>query len=309
MRVFYFNVTYACNSRCKFCAANHPILTDDNSQITLAQFKEVLSQNQVGSGDRVIINGGEPTVHPDFFEFLDAVQECNAKIDLFTNGKKLADEQFTRKVMEHGNMHIRIPLFGGTAEAHDFLTGQKGNFNAVTGGIDNVYGLLREGITLEIKMLLSTATVKENEKIYEIVRTRWTGPAVRMSLNPLLISDMVVMNKELFLDNYENLLRQSEPLLKKAEFDHVHINTSLIPPCAFSDDMRVETYRGFRVADQTHYTDPSRNINEDEMKGRERCRECDLVGSCNGYPRSYVNYFGSGVMKPIHIDHKKLIPI
>ena len=141
MRVFYFNITYACNSRCKFCAANHPILTDDNSQMTLEQFKEVLGQNQVGPGDRVIINGGEPTVHPDFLEFLDAVQDLNAKIDLFTNGKKLADEQFARKVMEHDNMHIRIPLFGGTAEAHDFLTGQKGNFNAVTGGIDNVYEL------------------------------------------------------------------------------------------------------------------------------------------------------------------------
>ena len=41
MRVFYFNITYACNSRCKFCAANHPILTDDNSQMTLEQFKAV----------------------------------------------------------------------------------------------------------------------------------------------------------------------------------------------------------------------------------------------------------------------------
>ena len=298
MRIFYFNITYACNSRCIFCAADHPLQLNDTRQMSLEEFQKVLTLNNVGTGDRVIINGGEPTVHPDFFAFLEAVQRTGAKIDLFTNGKRLQELSFTKHLMEQTNIHIRVPLFGASAEVHDQLTGQGGNFAAVTRGLDNALQNLHSGITLEIKMLLSKTTVMENEKIYDLILKRWNSPLVRISLNPLLISGMVIQNKELFLDSYEKLLRGSKRLIENAQKGEMLFSTALIPFCAYPDDFHSQIPARIRKVTQRVYSDPSETTEEDGTKGRNPCRSCVYFGSCSGYPVSYVKYFGTGVMKP-----------
>ena len=95
-RNHYFNITYRCNSNCSFCAAD--LRVKDSKEMPVQVFESILDRLSIEPSDTVTINGGEPTVHPDFFGFLSAVKRKNAKITLFTNGRKFADTGFAKDV-------------------------------------------------------------------------------------------------------------------------------------------------------------------------------------------------------------------
>ena len=295
MRVFYFNITYRCNSNCMFCAADHPIY-NEQTEMTLEEIAKILRDNHVGSGDRVIVNGGEPTIHRSFWEILDTIDRLGAKIDLFTNGQKLADEQFAKRLTAYRDIYIRVPLFGATAQVHDYLTGCRGGFDRVVKGLDHVYRYLGKGSQLDIKLLMSRVSVEENEKIYDLVKTRWPGPHVILSLNPLLISKCVIEHKDLFIEEYPSILTRSEPMIRQVYADGRELSMSLIPFCAFPNDDLLSLCHGNTILEHSYYADPNSTRIVDEFAGREQCRQCKYAKKCNGYPDSYVRYFGDRVM-------------
>ena len=89
-RISYFNITYRCNSNCLFCAADNGNASN-HLELPVEAFAQLLKEQRIGSKDRVVVNGGEPTMHRDFFEILAAIRKAGAYIDLFTNGVQLHD--------------------------------------------------------------------------------------------------------------------------------------------------------------------------------------------------------------------------
>ncbi len=301
MRVFYFNITYRCNSNCLFCAANHPLYHDEN-EMTLDEFRAVLEQNEVVAGDRVIINGGEPTVHRQFWMILDEVARRGATIDLFTNGKLLANEENVRRLLRYEGIHIRIPLFGSNAEKHDYLTGMKGNFDATVQGLDWLCKYLKQGQTLEVKLLMSKITIDDNENIYNLICKRWHHPAVRISLNPLLISDCVTQQRDLFIEQYESMMIKSEHLIRRALAEKVDFSVALVPYCSYPNDELLQMCRGRKAGGTFFYASPGCRKDVQEFEWKKPCRACIYANECNGYSKNYVNYFGAEVMKPITVQ-------
>ena len=300
MRIMYYNITYRCNSNCMFCAADYP-LTHSQREMTLEEFDRELKAQCVGVDDRVIINGGEPTIHKDFLLFLDAVSRRGATIDLFTNGIRLQDKSFAEKIVARDRIHIRIPLFGAAANTHDRLTGHGGNFDATIRGIDNICPFLSEGVSLEIKMLLSKATVIENERIYDLICTRWHNINIKVSLNPLLISDSVIRHKEMFIMPYDELVRSSEVLIRRIVADQQKFSIDLIPYCAFPDEELIALRRGNRQIDKQYYTDPDTSIILQNARKKGKCRQCKYVSVCNGFSSGYIRYFGEAAIKPYSV--------
>jgi len=298
MKVFYFNVTYRCNSNCIFCAANHP-LWQDSSEMTASEFSQMVQEQGCSSGDRVIVNGGEPTIHKEFWDILDAINQLDARIDLFTNGIKLKDESFVKRLLEYDGIHIRIPLFGSTPAAHDRLTGVSGNFEATVKGLDNLYKNIHGNTSIEVKMLLSKATVEENEKIYELVQSRWKHDAIGMSLNPLLISECVIQQKDLLIDTYEALMEKSEALIRHALNDGSDFSVGLVPYCTFPNRELLELCRGsIVISTEMFYASPGYKNNINKLDYRKPCMKCRFINECNGFSKNYIDYFGTGVMKP-----------
>lgn len=299
MSVYYFNITYRCNSNCIFCAANHPLYKDER-EMDANEFDETLQQQNVGSRDRVIINGGEPTVHREFWDILDAVHKRGAKIDLFTNGIKLKNKDFAAHVLQYTPIHIRIPLFGSTSSIHDRLTGVPGNFDATITGIDNLCSGISNGVTLEIKLLLSKATVQENYKIYQMIKKRWGTFPIRITLNPLLISDCVIQQRDIMIDTYDSMMKESEALIRTAITDNTDFSVGLIPFCSFPNEELLNLCRGtIAVSSKLFYASPGFTKNIDKLDYRKPCLTCKYVTECDGFPKNYIDYFGTDVIKPI----------
>lgn len=298
MAVYYFNITYRCNSNCIFCAANHP-LWQDESEMSLEEFKSRLNENHVGENDRVIVNGGEPTIHRDFWKILDLIDETGATIDLFTNGMLFSNEDTAKRILEYENLHLRIPLFGSRPETHDFLTGGIGHFVATTKALDHLCHHIRGHATLEIKLLMSKITNEENEAIYDMITKRWTHPAIRVSLNPLLISECVIQHKDLFVEDYGTMMIKSERLIRKALADGADFSVALVPYCTFPNDELLNMCRGRNCGGNMFYASPGQTKQLDRLEWRKPCLTCVYVKECNGFSQNYISYFGADVMKPV----------
>lgn len=95
------------------------------------------------------------------------------------------------------------------------------------------------------------------------------------------------------------MMRASEPLILRIHQDQWPFSMDLIPYCSFPNKEMIKLCHGITSLEESFYADPSNKKFVDEMQGREPCLACKYAKKCNGFPQSYVEYFGPSVMKPI----------
>ncbi len=76
-----------CNLNCEYCFANK-ILEKDKQNMSLSDFIKVVEFNEQSKSHRIAIIGGEPTIHPQFLDFLEILKgrEKTQSVYFFSNG-------------------------------------------------------------------------------------------------------------------------------------------------------------------------------------------------------------------------------
>jgi hypothetical protein len=96
----FVDVTNRCNMNCPICIANipgmgfefhPPMLYFERLFAGLAAFKPPPT---------IQLFGGEPTVRDDLFEIIDLARRHNLRVRIVTNGLRLADEEYCRRLCE-----------------------------------------------------------------------------------------------------------------------------------------------------------------------------------------------------------------
>ncbi|HOJ64360.1 MAG TPA: radical SAM protein [Spirochaetota bacterium] len=84
-----------CNLNCEYCFANK-IIEKDKQNMSVAAFKQAIDFIKRSKRNNLSILGGEPTLHPDFIEFLDIIKNDKDILSLhvFSNGI------FTEKILD-----------------------------------------------------------------------------------------------------------------------------------------------------------------------------------------------------------------
>ncbi len=100
--ITFLDITTRCNLACPVCYIN---ATAKGKDLSLEDIKRILHQMKTTTPDtHLVLIGGEPTIHPQFFEILAAVREAGLmkRCYMATNGLMLSDEDFCRRVREAG---------------------------------------------------------------------------------------------------------------------------------------------------------------------------------------------------------------
>jgi MoaA/NifB/PqqE/SkfB family radical SAM enzyme len=124
----------ACNSRCLFCLDAD---TPRNVYLPADEVKAELRRGieQLGA-DKVIISGGEASLHPEFPAFIRYAKEIGYdRVQTVTNGTRFADRDYYRTCMAAGLGEITFSLHGHTPELHDHLTQTPGGFHKLVKGM------------------------------------------------------------------------------------------------------------------------------------------------------------------------------
>lgn len=104
----YIQITTRCNMSCEHCCYS---CTADGEDMSIETFKKALDDEHVSIG------GGEPTVHPQFWEFLGvAIGSCEY-VWLATNGKKTDTALVLAKLAKKGVIGCDL----SQDEYHDYI--------------------------------------------------------------------------------------------------------------------------------------------------------------------------------------------
>ena len=118
-----------CNQKCLHCyAAGQPL--SDTSELTTAQWKEILAKLRAANVPQVTFTGGEPTLRADLVELVDAAQWFVTRLN--TNGRLLTPE-LCRRLYDASLDSVQVTLYSHDPAVHNALVGAEGFDDTVTG--------------------------------------------------------------------------------------------------------------------------------------------------------------------------------
>ena len=247
VRGCWITVNRSCNLRCKWCYAKSSEYDLDNS-MDFTLFKKLVDIATDLKVKNFLLIGGEPTIHPDFFQFLRYLKNNNLKHIFVSNGVKFASRNFCLKVQKYGgDVSVDISLKGISSSDYKENTGHD-NFCEVIQAIKN----LRE---LEIKHSISYVITAENVASISLFfkRLRDAGITEHVNLafcNPALNLDGAFENS--FVNNTQVELANSfSKEYKKIETENYSLRDSA-PLCLQNEDFIQDMLPAGKIATSCH---------------------------------------------------------
>ena len=164
-RKHWVRAVTACNSRCLFC------LDSDTPRNLHLPFEDVCAELRRGrdelGADKVIISGGEASLHPRFHELIAYARGLGYdRVQTVTNGWMYADREFFEAAVAAGLGEITFSLHGHTAALHDHLTQHPGSFGRLVKGL--VRAVRRPGLIVNVDVVINAQNVAVIDKIVEL---------------------------------------------------------------------------------------------------------------------------------------------
>ncbi len=158
----WIRLTRVCNNKCVFCLDADQ---QDGSVISLFEIEEELKMGKKEGAERVVLSGGEPTLHPEFLRIIEIAKEMGyAHIQVVTNGRLFFYINFLYKAVKNGLNEITFSLHGHTQNLHETQTQTKGSFKQSVVGLMNA--LKFSNVIVNVDVVINKYNYKH---LYEII--------------------------------------------------------------------------------------------------------------------------------------------
>jgi MoaA/NifB/PqqE/SkfB family radical SAM enzyme len=129
----WVRLTFDCNDRCVFCLDSD---AHDGRMRARDEVKAQILDGRAKGAERLILSGGEPTIHPDFVDFVRLGRAAGyARVQTVTNGRMFAYRDFLRRSIDAGLGEITFSIHGPDAKIHDALVGVQGAYEQEIAGL------------------------------------------------------------------------------------------------------------------------------------------------------------------------------
>lgn len=158
----WVRLTRVCNNRCLFCldADSH-----DGGYESMNSVASVLGAGRAEGCRRVVLSGGEPTLHPDFIRIVGLARKLGyTHIQAVTNGRLFCYHGFLKPAVKSGLSEITFSVHGASAAQHDLLAGVPGAFSQTLRGIANALKI--PGLIVSSDIVVNRINV---DSLFEIV--------------------------------------------------------------------------------------------------------------------------------------------
>ena len=162
--LYVLEITHRCNLGCDFCYVGKK---DYKNELALSNWKEII--NQLPFYGFASLSGGEPLLHPDFFEILSFVQKrLYGKVNVFSNGL-LLNSEVARELVKRKLLLINISI-DGIGATHDKLRNREGAYDKVISNIENLISLRKRLFPfVDIQSVVLNENISEIPKVYELI--------------------------------------------------------------------------------------------------------------------------------------------
>ena len=274
-----------CNSKCLMCSNPSDFqATDPYKDYSFDALKERIEKIKL-IDDKIILTGGEPTIHPEFFRLLSFVRKKFPKtvIEFDTNGRRFCYPSFTKKVLLFNKINIYTSLHGFSAKTHDAVTRTPGSFLQTVKGIKNILKYKDLGLNeIELRIIVTKLTYKYIEKILKFIKESFP------EVNRIVI---IFMEME----------GQAGDNFKIVGLTHTQFQ-KFIPKIA----KWIPKFKEFRfyhfplcVIDQSLWKYVWRTLPDYEVTFLPKCKNCLYKKYCLGIHKEYIKKVGTKEFRPI----------
>lgn len=253
---------------------------------------------------RVVLTGGEPTIHRAFWEIVDRLGERGLVWDVNTNGGRFADEGVAERARARGLVRAILSLHHHEEGPSRVMSGlQEGGHARILASAD---ALLASGAELMLNLVLSRLNQGDLEPYLEFVARRW-GPAVQVKFSfPSLVGKGG--RWEGIALRYEELRQPLQAALARARALGLQLLLESVPSCIHGELYRGSYGRaGFG---ESHYLDDrdGRTLYGipflEAMIGlyAPPCATCPALPTCPGVPSGYARRHGLPDLRPFPAD-------
>lgn len=298
----YIQITRICDQECLFCS--NPAT---GKIIDFAAAKKAVD-DYVALGYRGIIwTGGEPTLYPRLPELIAYANKRGIHSRIITNGQRLSDLRYFKKLADAGLAHVNISLFSHKPKVQNFLAQKKDSYRNIVKALENAQKI---GITTHVNMVINKYNADHLSEIVKFVVKQYpiVNHFIWNNMDPL-------MNRA--SKNIDTIPRLNDfelELFKAMRFLDEHGKT-----------FRVERVPLCYMVEYAHNSTETRKIVKkeersvhflDEKRGRVRqkkwehgkapcCAVCTLNGICAGLWQMDT-YYSSQELYPVFVDPKTI---
>ena len=149
-------IGFQCNNDCLCCMLRG--IRGKLTPVTFEQYKEILTENSAKTkSSLLILSGAEVTLNHDLLQFVEYARDLNsfANIRIQTNGRKLSNIDYCRKLVASGVNEYFLSLHGHNEDVHEDLTQSRGSFRETLSGIENLS-------KMDTRILTNTVVTRRN---------------------------------------------------------------------------------------------------------------------------------------------------
>lgn len=292
-RCYEIMLNYNCDARCKFCSQGSfdKSLNADFRDIC----RRILSGYHAGYG-RLGFTGGEPLIYRDVIRVVSFARAAGfGFIRIQTNGIRLADAGFARRLAGAGLTYCKFSIHSHRPRIHDYLVGVRGAWKRAVAGISNTRKL---NIRVGMNILVNKMNYKDLGKMLKYFLELGVGDFV--IIYPTYEGAMKTNAKTLgiSLPVLQPELVKAVDIVAGAGVDFLFLN---VPPC-FAKGHEERVIMGDFNTIVTYPTGQSQDL--DENRGKEKllgkpCLECTLKNLCMGADRNYISIWGWKGFNPV----------
>jgi MoaA/NifB/PqqE/SkfB family radical SAM enzyme len=289
MKQLSMHITDLCNEKCGFCVVGSPLAKTD-----AVKYEDLIRFLAVNAGDgyeTLNLHGGEPTIHPKLLDLLDTAQLLGyPEVQIQTNGRRLRDMSFVRKLTDLGVRLFVISLHGADAHTQDCQTQTPGGFAETIEGIKNAK---KAGIPVRVNTVLTRMNMGQLGNICRL--------CVDLGVDHINISNLHPVGSGYFaLDMQAPTVAETRahllPVLDELTAQGRKVTLEGYPLCAVTPYEQLAIEDGTRFIRMMYHGEVYDNydqfMDDQTREHGEPCEGCPLRAVCGGVYLEYAERRG-----------------
>jgi radical SAM protein with 4Fe4S-binding SPASM domain len=161
--IVVWNITRRCNLKCIHCYSDSDA-REYPGELTWEQCQGVINDLAGYGIPALLLSGGEPLIHPRFFDIATYAREKGLKLTLSTNGTLIDHATAARlKALQFAYVGISLDGIGAT---HDHFRGRQGAFEKAVSAFRNCKAV---GQKVGLRLTLSANNIADLDKILDFI--------------------------------------------------------------------------------------------------------------------------------------------